>query len=63
MGQEFTLDDDEQAAAEEFIVSHECLEEYAQAISYKFTQTGIGMAIEVFCDCGASENITNYAMW
>lgn len=31
--------------------------------SYKFTQTGIGMAIEVFCACGESENITDYEQW
>jgi len=31
--------------------------------SYKFTPTGIGMAIEVFCACGASENITDYEQW
>jgi len=31
--------------------------------SWKFTPTGIGMAIEVFCACGASENITDYENW
>ena len=31
--------------------------------SYKFTMTGIGVAIEVFCACGASENITDYEQW
>ena len=31
--------------------------------SYKFTPTGIGLAIEVLCSCGESENITDYDNW
>lgn len=31
--------------------------------SYRFTMTGIGMATEVMCGCGESENITDYEQW
>lgn len=64
----FELADEEQELAENFIVSHKCLEDSEKAyidtnISYKFTQTGIGVAIEVSCGCGEAENITDYSKW
>lgn len=67
MSREFFLDDPEQDAAEEFVVTHQCSIEYegaiGGAISYTFTDTSIGTAITVSCACGAQENITDYAKW
>lgn len=32
-------------------------------LTFAFTPTGIGTAIEVICACGAKENITDYDSW
>ena len=34
-----------------------------RALTYCFTNTGIGQAIEVRCTCGESINITDYEQW
>jgi len=31
--------------------------------SYKFTPTGLGVAVSVECACGESKNITDYECW
>lgn len=34
-----------------------------RAYSYSFCPTGIGVALTVECDCGDSQNITDYDSW
>lgn len=32
-------------------------------LQYCFTPTGVGTALVVRCDCGESENVTDYGSW
>lgn len=61
----FSMSDNEAELAEKFVVEHECNEDFGGSVvvSYKFTLTGIGVAITVSCVCGATENVTDYASW
>ncbi len=33
------------------------------ALTYCFTPTGIGLAVEIRCACGESKNVTDYEDW
>ena len=65
----FSLNEVEQAAADKWLKKHrkKCSLKntgaIGGAISYEFTLTGIGMAIEVKCACGKSKNVTDYGCW
>jgi hypothetical protein len=58
----FRLSEQEQEKAQLWLKEHKrgCR---GNSISYKFTQTGIGVAVGISCDCGASKNITDYDKW
>jgi len=32
-------------------------------LSYRFSETGIGLAIDVKCVCGVEKDITDYGSW
>ncbi len=41
-----------------------CPEGVSGGVYFNFSRTsGIGLAIEVKCACGAEENVTDYASW
>ena len=72
MIQEFKLTEEEKKKAEEFIKKHlGTCKVYNRAgcpvgplFSYKFTPTGIGVAVEIECEeCHETENITDYDTW
>ena len=69
MQTKFELGPLEEKRAEEFIKKHiKCSKEHPTAIggsiTYIFTPTSIGTAVEVECSlCGESENITDYGRW
>lgn len=63
MRRQFSMSEAEQAYAEEFITGYLCSPQMITAISYRFTETGIGVALEVSCSCGEKQDITDYGEW
>ena len=60
----FIMHAEEDEAAEDWIVGHECDPQIDQKISYTFSHgSGIGVSIIVSCLCGEKKDVTNYARW
>jgi hypothetical protein len=61
----FTLNEVEQKAERKFKREHrKCQLTMNGFITYSFTQTGIGVAVEMKCSaCGILKNITDYKSW
>ena len=66
----FELNEVEQEAADKWLKKHRkrCKLKgktgaIGGAISYEFTLTGIGTAVEVKCACGEYKNVTDYGCW
>ena len=63
----FTLTDDQQKQARQWVDSHTCSIDYSGAIggktTYSFTSTSIGVVEKVSCACGEELDLTDYDMW
>lgn len=58
----FIVDPYEQLTLSTWIKEHKCKYRHI-SLTYKFTNTGIGVATVVECRCGEEVNITDYEMW
>jgi hypothetical protein len=71
MSIEFKLNEKEEQTSREWIKEHResCTIDVDAGFtavaphSYKFTQTGIGAAVSIECECGESVNVTDYGSW
>lgn len=58
----FIVDPYEQLTLSNWIAEHKCKYRHI-SLTYKFTNTGIGVATIVECRCGEEVNITDYEIW
>jgi len=60
----FSIDPYEQLILSNWIAEHKETCKYRHiSLTYKFTNTGIGVATIVECRCGEEVNITDYEIW
>jgi len=61
----FGIEPYEQLTLSKWLQEHNktCEKKKHNLLTYKFTPTGIGLAIIVECGCGEEVNITDYKMW
>lgn len=66
----FVASESETEMAVAWIAKHKCSlrqnikkNMYKRSISWIFTDTSIGTAIEVSCSCGKKANVTDYGSW
>ena len=58
------MDVEEDAMAEEWVVTHDCSEDGDAHIEYVFSHSsGIGISTKVRCECGQEKDLTNYSKW
>jgi hypothetical protein len=63
MKRKFKLNDEEVKEAEKFIKNHNCYLEHPKP-KYTFSaNNGIGVAVDISCECGSSKDITDYDSW